>query len=279
MRRDVVVVLNFNGWVDTERCVQSLLKGSPEATVLVVDNGSDTGFPADVAERWPGVTTLRNDRNLGFTGGMNAGLRAAFELDADTVTILNNDTVVSPGAIAALAEVAEAGVAVSPEVRYLDRPDEVWFGGGAVDPATNLPHHVAPDALSPPAADGLRPTDVLAGCCVTATAETWRRVGFLDERYFLNFEDSDWSMRAHAVGVPLVVDTRVTIEHAVSASFTGAYSYLGLYYYARNGLLFGREHGHSFFPENLRFFRRHVLPQCSLATETAAPWNRDDGLW
>ena len=115
--------------------------------MLVVDNGSDTGFPVDVAERWPGVVTLRNDRNLGFTGGMNAGLRAALEMDADTVTILNNDTVVSPGAIAALAEVAEAGAAVSPEVRYLDRPDDVWFGGGAVDPATNLPHHVAPDAL------------------------------------------------------------------------------------------------------------------------------------
>ena len=101
---------------------------------------------------------------------------------------------------------------------------------------------------------------MLAGCCVTATRETWELVGLLDERYFLNFEDSDWSMRAHAAGVSLVVDTRVRIEHAVSASFRGAYSYLGLYYYARNGLLFGREHGRRAFPANVRFLRRHVLP-------------------
>ena len=260
MRRDVVVVLNYNGWDDTERCVRSLLSGSPDAKVIVVDNGSETGFSDDVADRWPGVVTLRNDRNLGFTGGMNVGVRAALERDADTVTILNNDTVVSAGAIALLGSVAETGVAVSPEVRYLDRPEEVWFGGGAVNPTTNLPHHVAPNALPAPGADGLRPTDMLAGCCVTATADTWHRVGFLDERYFLNFEDSDWSMRARAAGVPLVVDTRVTIEHAVSASFTGAYSYLGLYYYARNGLLFGREHGRRPFPANVRFLRRHVLP-------------------
>ena len=79
MRRDVVVVLNYNGWDDTERCVQSLLGGSPDATIMVVDNGSDTGFPASVVELWPGVVTLSNDRNLGFTGGMNAGLRAALE--------------------------------------------------------------------------------------------------------------------------------------------------------------------------------------------------------
>ena len=106
---------------------------------------------------------------------------------------------------------------------------------------------------------------------MTATAETWRRVGFLDERYFLNFEDSDWSMRARAVGVPLVVDTRVTIEHAVSASFTGAYSYLGLYYYARNGLLFGREHGHSFFPENA------PLPPTPRAASRARPRTTGSG--
>ena len=90
--------------------------------------------------------------------------------------------------------------------------------------------------------------------------QTWRTVGLFDERYFLNFEDSDWSMRAGAAGVPLVVDTAVTIEHAVSASFIGAYSYLGLYYYARNGLLFGRDHGARRFPQNVRFLRRHVLP-------------------
>ena len=120
--------------------------------MLVVDNGSSTPFPPDVADRWPGVLTLANGENLGFTGGMNVGIRAALAQGAHTVTILNNDTVVGPGAIAALAGLVESAelegrpIAVSPEVRYRSRPEDVWFGGGAIDPATNLPHHVAPVA-------------------------------------------------------------------------------------------------------------------------------------
>jgi GT2 family glycosyltransferase len=259
VRRDFVVVLNFNGGDDTDRCVRSLAVGSPEAVVLVVDNGSTVSPPYVPEDRWPGVSVVRTGDNLGFAGGMNVGIRRALADGADTVTVLNNDTVVPAGVVARLGEVAVTGAAVTPEVRYLDRPDDVWFGGGAVDPEPNLAHHEATGELSAPGADGLRRTEVLAGCCVTAAAGTWRTVGLFDERYFLNFEDSDWSLRAAAAGVPLLVDTTVTIQHAVSASFQGAYSFLGLYYYARNGLLFGRDHGHG-PAQKVRFLRRHVLP-------------------
>ena len=260
MRHDAVVVLNYNGWDDTLRCLQSLADGSPDADVLVVDNGSHDPPPEDLARRWPGVRLLRNGQNLGFTGGMNVGINACLERGADTVTVLNNDTVVPPGVIARLGDVAATGVAVSPEVRYLGRPDRVWFGAGGVEPSTNLPHHLPPEAFSKADAAGLRSTAILAGCCLTADADTWRRVGLFDERYFLNFEDSDWSVRAQRSGVPLAVDTSVTIGHAVSASFTGAYSYLGLYYYARNGLLFGRAHHAKWLVPGLRFLRRYVVP-------------------
>jgi GT2 family glycosyltransferase len=256
--RDFVVVLNFNGWPDTDRCVRSLLRGSPEAQVLVVDNGSSTPCPVEAESAWPGVLLMDLGENLGFTGGMNRGIVRALELGADTVTILNNDTVVPAGVIASLARTARTGVAVTPEVRYLGQ-ERVWFGGGAVEPSTNLPHHLEEQALGPVDDRGLRETEVLAGCCVTATAETWTKVGLLDDRYFLMFEDSDWSVRARAAGVPLVVDTGITIEHAVSASFSGPMEYLGLYYYARNGVLFGREHGRRGVPV-LRFLRRHVAP-------------------
>ena len=101
------------------------------------------------------------------------------------MTVLNNDTVVPPGTIARLAQTARTGAAVSPEVRYLAEPDRVWFGGGTVDPRTNLARHLTDEELA--AVDrvahdtALRQTDVLAGCCVTATVATWRRVGLFDE--------------------------------------------------------------------------------------------------
>ena len=260
MAHDVVVVLNYKGRADTLRCVESLVTGSPTVDLLVVDNGSDDEVLSHVQRRWPVARTLQLHENHGFAGGMNAGIRWAMRAGADTVTVLNNDTLVPPGAVAALASRARSGCAVSPEVRYADGSERVWFGGGVVDPETNLAHHVQERRLPPPDADGLRATETLAGCCVTASMTTWRRVGVFDERYFLNFEDSDWSRRAADAGVPLVVDTRVHIHHRVSASFTGPYAFLGLYYYARNGLLFGRERCQGTWLEAGRFLRRQVLP-------------------
>jgi GT2 family glycosyltransferase len=278
---DVVVVLNYHGAADTLSCVSSLVSGSPEARVLVVDNGSCDGALDDVRSRWPGVDTLQVADNLGFAGGMNVGLRWALDglrdptsggpadwrSTTDTVTVLNNDTVVPPGTIARLAETARRGAAVSPEVRYLAEPDRVWFGGGTVDPHTNLARHLTDEELTAvdraSGDDPLRLTDVLAGCCVTATVATWRRVGLFDERYFLTFEDSDWSVRAGEAGVPLVVDRDAVLGHRVSASFTREYSYLGLYYYARNGLLFGQARCGGSFTEAGRFLRHHVLPTVS----------------
>jgi GT2 family glycosyltransferase len=102
----------------------------------------------------------------------------------------------------------------------------------------------------------------------------WRAVGGFDERFFLIFEDADWSMRARARGVDLIVDPSVHIDHAVSASFTGGRALLGLYYYARNGLLFaGRWRRHTGRGDRgtaARLLRRHVLP------EVTGAWRRGD---
>ncbi len=255
----VVVVLNWFGRRDTVACVDSLRSGSPQAEVLVVDNGSFDGALEEVERRFLGVHTLQTGANTGFTGGMNAGLRWALAAGAEAVTILNNDTIVPPGAMARLAAVARGGVAVSPVVAYTQDPERIWFAGGEIEAASGLPHHGPSVRLRPTDADGLRETDILAGACVTATAATWRRVGLLDERYYLLFEDSDWSRRAVASGVSLRVDTRTTIHHQVSASFGGEMSYLGLFYYVRNGILFIRSAGGGGRLVG-RFLRRHVLP-------------------
>ena len=259
---DAVVVLSYFGRADTVACVESLVAGSPEAWVLVIDNGSYDGVIEEVGNRWPAIDTLQTGKNLGFAGGMNRGIEWAVGIGAGTITVLNNDTIIPAGAIAALGQVARTGVAVSPEVRYADGSERVWFGGGTIDAETSLARHLSASEIrrAGPDRPALRPSQILAGCCVTATAETWQLIGSFDERYFLNFEDSDWSVRAHRAGVPLVVATDVVVYHKVSASFTGSYSYLGTFYYTRNGLLFGSIRQPWSPATRVRFLRRHVVP-------------------
>ncbi|MCG8654573.1 MULTISPECIES: glycosyltransferase family 2 protein [Yimella] len=256
----VVVVLSYFGREDTLRCLDSIVLSEPTIHPLVIDNGSFDGvIDASRLRFGDRISTLQLGTNGGFTGGMNAGLRWALERSARTVTVLNNDTMVLPGALEQLELTAAGGAAVAPEVRYLSKPGRVWFGGGVVDPSTGLARHLGEGELSP-TDDGVRESEVLTGCCITATAAVWRRVGLFDERFFLNFEDSDWSVRAARLGVPLLVDTRAVIHHTVSASFAGEFSYLGLYFYARNGLTFVHERTNAGVLGETRFLRRQLLP-------------------
>ncbi len=254
----VVVVLNWRGISDTLDCVASLAEGSPEVQVLVVDNGSFDGAIERVHQDFPAAATLQLERNLGFSGGMNRGIRHAIdELHATHVTILNNDTIIPRGVMASLVAAAGEQRVVSPEVRWRDDPERIWFAGGSLDARDGYPHHTPSDELTP-CVGGIRRSALLAGCCLTAHTSVWEHVGLFDERFFLNFEDSEWSLRASARGVELIVACGVVIYHSVSASFRGAAATLGSYYFLRNGLLFTRLVGAGPLAR-VRFVRRFGL--------------------
>ena len=253
-----VVILNYHGREDTVSCLHSMQPDTADLHFVVVDNGSYDGVLDAVLTVSESVTTVQSTVNLGFAGGMNLGIEWATRHGARVVTILNNDTVMHPGALDISRALALDGYAVSPTIVYDAEPDRVWFAGGTVDPQTNLARHLQAREL--PETGEVRATQILAGCCVTASVETWARVGGFDESYFLNFEDSEWSLRAARAGVPLVVDTRTTIRHKVSRSFRREFSYLGLYFYVRNGLHLGRHELGSNLGQSWRFLRQHVVP-------------------
>lgn len=100
-----VVVLNWNGGEMVSRCVASVLAQTPRPDdVLVVDNGSTDGSPAQLAARYPDVKQLALGRNSGFAGGMNAGIAAT---SGEALLLLNLDVELEPDYLArALAALA-----------------------------------------------------------------------------------------------------------------------------------------------------------------------------
>jgi GT2 family glycosyltransferase len=150
------------------------------------------------------LTILRLNRNRGYASGNNAGLRLAQSRgDGELFWILNNDTVVEPGALAALVERATAdpdiGLCGSLLVFY-DRPDEVQAAGGAhYRRAIAIPEILGAgkrrDALPPTEAIERRMSYVV-GASMLATARFVREVGLMCEDYFLYFEELDWVMRS-----------------------------------------------------------------------------------
>jgi GT2 family glycosyltransferase len=237
-----VIVLNWNGADDTIACLKSLKEATIPLHAIVVDNGSTDDSLQRIAASELADEILATDANLGYAGGNNVGLQHALVGGFEILAVLNNDTVVEPNSfeLSAASLSASEHRAVSPDVRYMDRPGESWFAGGAV-------HRGLPVQLARVDTSGdsraLHPCEWLAGCCIIARRETWELVGLFDARYFLIFEDADWSMRAVQRGVSLYVLPTSTIRHR-----TGQVRWPALagYYFVRNGLRF-----------HARYFPRH----------------------
>lgn len=256
-----VVVLNWNGWEDTQECLRSLRDVTPGCRVLLVDNGSTDGSIECVQDQFPEVEVLQNGTNLGFTEGNNRGIARALADGADYVMLLNNDTLVDPGFLAPLLRAFEREPGLgfaSPVIMYASEPDAVWFCGGAIDWRSGWAHHSTPEG-GLPHAEGLRPTPIATGCCLIAPRATWEAVGVLDPRFFLFWEDADWTLRATRAGHHGVVVGESRIWHKVSRSFQRSEPTLGTFYFVRNGLLFIRKHRPRRPQVALRFLREWAL--------------------
>jgi GT2 family glycosyltransferase len=219
----VAVVLSWNGREDTLACLRSL-EGEP-VDVIVVDNASDDG----TAEAVTGAEVIRNERNLGYAGGMNVGIRRALERGADAVLLLNNDVEVEPGAIAALAAGLDGAGAVCPLIVFADDPARVWYSGARFDPRRGYNGRHRTDML-----ESAVETERICGAAVLIPRQVLDRVGVFDEELFAYVEDADWSLRARGLGFPLLVDPGARVRHKVSASTGGEGSPGALYYSARN---------------------------------------------
>jgi GT2 family glycosyltransferase len=232
----VAVVLSWNGREDTLACLDSL-RDEPLG-VLVVDNASEDGSPEAVAARHPEAELLRLDRNHGFAGGMNAGIRRALASGASHVLTLNNDVVVEPGFLRPLLEALTADVAaVSPQILFRDEPRRVWYAGAPYDPrrghqGRNTGYGRPPLPPGPP-----YETPRACGGAMLAPREAWETVGLFDEPLFAYWEDAAWSLRARRLGRRLLVVPSSRVLHGVSASTGGASSPTSVYYSLRNGIL------------------------------------------
>lgn len=260
----VAVVLSWNGREDTLACLRSL--EGEDVHVIVVDNASVDG----TAEAVTGAELIRNERNLGYAGGMNVGIRRALERGADAVLLLNNDVEVDPGAIAALADAAEGTGAVCPVIVFADDPRRVWYAGARFDPRRGYNGRQLTDPI-----EKATETERICGAAVLMPRKALEQIGDFDEQLFAYVEDVDWSLRARELGLALLVVPDSTVRHKVSASTGGEGSPDALYYSARNLLTVCERHA----PLGLLgTWRRRAVAIGALLVQARAGTRRREGV-
>jgi GT2 family glycosyltransferase len=219
------VTLNWNRKQDTLDCLASVLAMEPRPTeVILVDNGSSDGTPRAVAEHFPQVRVIANEKNLGFAGGINVGLRAALDAGAAYILMLNNDTLVSQDLLDLLVTTAEEdqriGI-VTPKILYTDPPDRIWYAGGKRRrwwPGFSFPGYGKRDAAR---YSRRRDVELATGCGLLVRAAALRKVGLFDEAsFFMYHEDLDLSERIRRAGYRIVYEPQARMWHKESASTT-----------------------------------------------------------
>jgi GT2 family glycosyltransferase len=162
------------------------------------------------------LVLVRLGENLGFTGGNNVGLRYLQTRgeNGGLVWILNNDTVVEPSClremVARLTENPKLG-AMGATVFWYDRPDSIQVAGGGRlsrwSGFTKVARVQANERSRPPR------FDFISGACMLIRLDVVRRVGLLDERYFMYSEEVDWCLRMRQVGMHLGYAPRARVWH------------------------------------------------------------------
>ena len=243
-----VIVLNWNGRDDTLACIESLRSiDYPDHEVMVVDNGSSDGSVDALRTRFPELEIVETGQNLGFAEGNNVGIRRALARGADYVFLLNNDTVVDPFLLRRLVEAAERcpeGGIFTPKIYYHSQPARIWSAGVRWLEGTMEFQHVQDETQYRFDERGVAATDYACGCALLVKSAILRKVGLLDAKFFLTYEETDLCYRARREGILSYYVPRAVLWHKISVSFGGAESPLIRYFITRNRLLWGERYLH-----------------------------------
>jgi N-acetylglucosaminyl-diphospho-decaprenol L-rhamnosyltransferase len=258
MARLDVVILNYNRGDLLRACLASIFNAEHTHTmgVWVVDNASTDDSAAIVRAEFPAARLIVSDRNGGFAAGNNLALREILEPrsesresenrhahptsniqhpTSDYVMLLNNDTVVEPGALDALVEYLEAYPevgAVGPKVLLLDGSLDLACRRSFPTPSVSFYRMTGLSRLFPRSPrfgrynltfldpDVETEVDALVGAAMVVRTAVVREVGLLDETFFMYGEDLDWCYRIKAYGWRIVYYPRAVIHHHKRAAST-----------------------------------------------------------
>lgn len=247
-----VIVLNYNGKDTLPACLASVYQSDySNFEVVVVDNNSKDGSFEAAKNQFSRAHFIRSPQNIGFAKGNNLGLRFALEKFADFVLLLNNDAFLQKNTLSMLLEAAQEkkSPAIFNPLIVNKNDQKIWFAGGEIKWLQMKNVH-----LTKTTAAKIYPTQYCTGCAMLVSKEIFKKIGLFDERYFLYYEDADFSVRALKAGFGLFICPSAKVSHAEQSC---AKNKTKVYWLVLSGLLFFSTNGAS--PQRIWFFFYFLL--------------------
>ena len=231
-----IVTVNYNGLKDTCALIDSI-PFNEDMEVIVVDNGSKEDEASILRQRYPHIKAIRSDKNLGFAGGNNLGIKAA---KGKYLFLINNDTVFkefNPQILINRLESSPKIGMVCPKIRFAWANNPIQFAGYTpLSTITVRNRAIGFGEEDQGQYDTPYQTPYAHGAAMMLKREVIDKAGLMPECYFLYYEELDWSMMITRAGYEIWYEPASTIYHKESQS-TGQNSPLRTYYITRNRLL------------------------------------------
>lgn len=185
---------------------------------------------------------IKNDKNYGFPGGNNTGIKFALKhLNPEYILLLNNDTVVEENFLDELIRKGESkediGI-LGPKIYYYDEPNTIWSAGCKISWKLSRGIQIGTGEPDKGQYDMEREVEYVSGSAFLIKTQVIEKIGLMDEKYFIYFEESDWTLRANIEGYKSLYIPKSNIWHKVSRSGGGISKPVGLYYITRNRWIF-----------------------------------------
>lgn len=231
--------------------------------ILVCDMGSDVD-PTDRinAGNYPNTRVLRSEKNLGFSGGNNWGMR---HLKGDYIFIVNNDTEVTPSLLEDLLEpfYEDPSIGVTcPKIRFHHNPEVIQYAGfHQMNFLTGRTTAVGTLEQDKGQHDVPGFTHGAHACAMLVKREVIEKVGMFPEKFFIYYEEWDWSSRIIRAGYKIYYQAKGLIFHKESMTM-GKKSAIKVYFHTRNRILYMRRNTNFFqFFVFISFFTFFTAPK------------------
>ena len=226
-----IITINFNGLNDTCALIETI-PFHDNLEVIVVDNASNNqkAETDTISQKYPHVTVIKSEQNLGFAGGNNLGIKVA---QGKYLFFINNDTIFKEFNVQPLIDRLESSpeiAIVCPKIRFAWGTHPIQFTGYTpLSKITVRNQAIGFGEEDNGQYDTAHPTPYAHGAAMLIKREAIDKVGLMPDCFFLYYEELDWSMMFTRAGFEIWYDPTCTVYHKESQA-TGQKSPLRTYY-------------------------------------------------
>ena len=217
-----IILLNWNSYVHTQECLDSLNECTySDFKIVVVDNASTDDSFEKLKKEFSNVIYLESDSNRGFSGGCNIGIIYALYKNFDYIMLLNNDTIVDPNFLTELMIAAEKYKQYSifgGKAYYYEDRKKIHMAGAKLNWIKGNYSRYGADSYDKDKYNNIKEVEFTSAYFLLAKRDVFKNIGVLCEDYFFGQEEVDFGARYARYGYKVLYVPKSIIWHKISGS-------------------------------------------------------------